>query len=116
MPIKLGDKALDGSQLRPYVVYMDEYLSSLEVPIYEIQTADIFVIVGTSMSIGAGAILAHKAEPSTVKYIIDPADHTFQLFPDFHWIQAPATKGMKALLEWEKIRLKLEKEMSEIPT
>ena len=98
-PIHVGDKALDGSQLRPYVVFMDEYVSSMRIPEKHIKEADIFVIVGTSLRIGAGTVLYSKAHPYVPKFIIDPCDYTDRLPDGFTWIPLPATEGMNVLLE-----------------
>ena len=98
-PINVGDNALDGSQLRPYVVFMDEYVSSMAVPEKHIREADIFVIIGTSLRIGAGTVLYSKAHPYVPKFIIDPCDYTDRLPPGFTWIPAPATVGMDIFIE-----------------
>ena len=97
-PIMVGQQAADGSQLRPFVVMMDEYLPPLNVAIKRIQEADIFVIIGTSMSIGAGGFLCNLASPQAKKYIIDPVDYRHMLLPDFHWIAKPATSGVDELV------------------
>lgn len=97
-PICVGDKAIDGSQLRPYVVFMDEYVSSLAIPEKHIREADVFVIIGTSLRIGAGTVLSHKAHPYVPKFIIDTCDYTDKFPAGFTWIKAPATIGMDILL------------------
>lgn len=99
VPIKVGDKARDGSQLRPYIVFMDEYLPSLAVPNKLIKEADVFVIIGTSMSIGAGASLCHAAHNYVPKFIIDPREDIKLPSEDFTHIKAPATEGMDILVE-----------------
>lgn len=98
-PIKVGDKARDGSQLRPFVVFMDEYLPSLSVAEQQIKDADIFVIIGTSMSIGAGAHLCHLAHPYVPKFIIDPSPDVQLPSDDFVHIQTTAVQGVPILLE-----------------
>lgn len=99
IPIKVGDKARDGSQLRPYIVFMDEYLPSLNIARKLISEADVFVIVGTSMSIGAGLSLCHAAHSYVPKFLIDPNKDIKLPSEDFVHIIAPATKGMDILLE-----------------
>jgi len=98
-PIKVGDKARDGSQLRPFVVFMDEYLPSLSVAEQLIRDADIFVIIGTSMSIGAGVRLCHLAHPYVPKFIIDPSPDVQLPSDDFVHIQTTAVQGVPILLE-----------------
>ena len=49
-PIRVGDKAEDGSQLRPYIVMFGEYIDSMNVAVDIVSKADIFVVIGTSRS------------------------------------------------------------------
>ena len=96
-PINVGDKAIDGSQLRPYVVFMDEYVSSLRIPTQHIKEADIFVIIGTSLRIGVGTVLYSRAHHYVPKFIIDPCNYTDRLPEGFVWIPLPATQGIDVL-------------------
>ena len=98
-PIMVGQQAADGSQLRPYVVMMDEFLPPMNLAVRRIQEADIFVIIGSTLSIGAGVLLSGQASAIAQKFIIDPMDHTMKLPAGFHWIQAPATEGINDLLQ-----------------
>jgi len=56
--IKLGDKADDGSQLRPNIVWFEEPVPMIEAAIPVVYSADIFVVVGTSLVVypAAGVI------------------------------------------------------------
>lgn len=94
IPIHVGDKAPDGSQLRPNVVMMDECLPSLDESKRLIRDADVFVIIGTSLTIGAGAILYNMSHPYIPKFIIDPQDYTAKLSSDFKWIPTTACEGI----------------------
>ena len=49
VPIRVGDRAADGSQLRPAVVFLDEYAHWEEAERIA-READVFVIVGTSLT------------------------------------------------------------------
>ena len=49
--VKIGDKAGDGSQLRPFIVWFGEAVPRIEEAIEEVEKADIFVIIGTSMNV-----------------------------------------------------------------
>lgn len=71
-PILVGDKAADGSQLRPAVLFMDEYPYSTESAANACKDADLFLVIGTSFSIGTAASLAAKVPQSIPKYLIDP--------------------------------------------
>ena len=50
-PICLGDKAEDGSQLRPFIVWFGEYVYAIEVAMDYVKEADIFVVIGTSLTV-----------------------------------------------------------------
>ena len=49
--MKMGDKAGDGSQLRPVIVLVCEAVPEIETAIGYVEKADIFVIIGTSMNV-----------------------------------------------------------------
>ena len=49
-PIMVGDKADDGSQLRPYVVMFGEYIDNMNATDI-VSMADIFVVIGTSLQV-----------------------------------------------------------------
>ena len=59
MPIRLGDKAADGSQLRPYIVWFGEYLNTMSEAIRLVEYADIFVVIGTSLVVYPAAGLVN---------------------------------------------------------
>jgi len=67
-----GDRCEKGSQLRPHIVWFGEMVPMMEVAIREAQQADIFLIVGTSLSVYPAAGLMHHAQTNIPKYIIDP--------------------------------------------
>ena len=55
-PIMVGDKADDGSQLRPYVVMFGEYIDNMNATDI-VSMADIFVVIGTSLQVYPAADL-----------------------------------------------------------
>lgn len=71
--VKMGDKAQDGSQLRPYIVWFGEAVPNIEPAIRLVETADVFVVIGTSLNVYPAAGLLHYAKPGTPIYLIDPA-------------------------------------------
>ena len=48
-PVNLGDKAPNGSQLRPHIVFFGEAVPKIERAIDIVSAADLLLIVGTSM-------------------------------------------------------------------
>jgi NAD-dependent deacetylase len=73
-PIKMGDLAKDGAQLRPHVVWFGEMVPMIEPAAIEVSTADILVVVGTSLVVYPAAGLIDYAKPGIPKFIIDPSD------------------------------------------
>jgi NAD-dependent deacetylase len=101
-PICLGDKAEDGSQLRPFIVWFGEYVYAIEVAMDYVKEADIFVVIGTSLTVHTAANLVEYAHPEVPKFIIDP--NTKEVPYGFVHIKESATKGVDKLIE-ELIKL-----------
>ena len=55
--LKIGDKAEDGNQLRPHIVWFGEAVPMLDQAIEITKTAEILVIIGTSMQVYPAASL-----------------------------------------------------------
>lgn len=96
--IKIGDKAADGSQERPFIVWFGEAVPNLKKAAEICSTADIFVIVGTSLAVYPAAMLVFETQVDTPVYIIDPNDVPVNGFVATH-IKKGASEGMKELLE-----------------
>lgn len=98
VPIKVGDKADDESQMRPAVVMFDEYVDgTLAARIA--RTADIFVVVGTSLTLYGSRSIAQCPRKDIPRYVIDPEDIRSRLPEGFIWFQATATEGMISFIE-----------------
>ena len=96
-PIKIGDKAADGSQLRPYIVWFGEYLDTMDVATQYIRNADMFIVVGTSLVVYPAAGLVDYAPDGIPKYLIDPNDQFDRVHSEFKHIKATAVEGVKIL-------------------
>ena len=96
-PIRLGDKAVDGSQLRPFIVWFGEYVYAMEVAMDYAEVADIFVVIGTSLKVYPAANLVDCAHPEVPKFIIDPND--LNIPNGYIHIKDSATKGMEKLID-----------------
>lgn len=70
--LTLGDKCSKGYQLRPYIVWFGEAVPLIETAINICQTADILLIIGTSMQVYPAASLMHYVRPETKIYYLDP--------------------------------------------
>ncbi len=100
VPIRLGDKAADGSQLRPYIVWFGEYLGlEMDEAVKRVRYADIFVVIGTSLVVYPAAGLVNYAHHEVPKFLIDPGDMQGRLPEGFHHIQKTAVEGIDILME-----------------
>lgn len=95
VPIRLGDKADDGSQLRPYIVWFGEYVPDMEMAERHVREADIFVVIGTSLSVYPAAGLTRYAHGSVPKFVVDP--HLEIIPTGFTHIKDTATRGVAQL-------------------
>lgn len=94
IPIKIGDKAVDGSQMRPYIVWFGEYLDKMDEAINLVRNADIFVVIGTSLVVYPAAALVDYAHHEVPKFLIDPSDMEGRLPAGFKHIKANAVEGV----------------------
>lgn len=92
--IAIGDKAPNGAQLRPHIVWFGEAVPKINAALDAVAEADVMLIVGTSLQVYPAASLYGFAMAGTPIYIIDPKD---VLVKDgrFVHIKEVATKGME---------------------
>ena len=96
--IELGDRAADGSQLRPFIVWFGESVPNIEPAADECETADIFLIIGTSLNVYPAAGLLNYVPASAEVYLIDPKPVDVHSRRHVHVIQKGASEGMKELV------------------
>ena len=96
--VKMGDKAGDGSQLRPFIVWFGEAVPEIETAIRYVEKADIFVIIGTSMNVYPAASLLYYVPENAQVYLIDPKDVNINTRRPITHIKKGASEGMKELL------------------
>lgn len=70
--IHLGDKAPDGAQLRPHIVWFGEAVPNIEPAAALCEEADYFVVIGTSMNVYPAAGLIHYVPRSSSCWLVDP--------------------------------------------
>lgn len=97
--IKLHDKAEDGAQLRPHIVWFEEPVPKIEEAIPVVYGADIFVVVGTSLVVYPAAGLVNYTAFDIPKYIIDKKVPYAPSLSNLTAIEKPATEGIKDLLK-----------------
>jgi len=97
--INLGDKASDGAQLRPHIVWFDEPVPMIEDAALVMGTADIFVLIGTSLQVYPAAGLLHYVPEDAVKYVIDKKIPPTGNIKNLKLIEQTATEGIQILLK-----------------
>ena len=92
--VHLGDKAPNGAQYRPHIVFFGEAVPKIERAADLVSEADIVLIVGTSLQVYPAAGLYRYARAEAPVYLIDPAE--VRLFdPRIRHIRKVATEGMQ---------------------
>ena len=94
-----GTKAGDGSLLRPFIVFFGESVPMIEPAAVEAQSADIFVIIGTSLNVYPAAGLVQYTKPGIPIYLIDPNEVMRGVYKNIIHIKEGASRGMKLLAD-----------------
>ncbi|HTG55091.1 MAG TPA: NAD-dependent deacylase [Niabella sp.] len=95
--IRLGDLAGDGGQLRPDIVWFGEAVPMIEKAIAITRTADIFVVIGTSLVVYPAAGLIDIAPFHSLKFVVDKNIPLVKPVSNLVTIEKPATEGVKEL-------------------
>ncbi len=95
--INVGDLAEDGGQLRPHIVWFDEQVPMMEGAIEVMNTAEIFVVIGTSLLVYPAAGLVNYAPPYIPKFIIDKNIPYTSSVKNLTAIEKTASEGVKEL-------------------
>lgn len=94
-----GERAADGSLLRPWIVWFGEAVPLLESAVLETLTADIFVVIGTSLNVYPAASLVQYVPEEAPIYLIDPKVVNVPIRRHVEFIQATASEGLARLTE-----------------
>ena len=97
--IKIGDRAEDGAQLRPHIVWFEEAVPMMDDAIDIVRSAEIFVIVGTSLVVYPAAGLVNYTARNIPKFIVDKHIPYTNTLGNIWSIEKPATKGIEDLNE-----------------
>ena len=97
--IRLGQLAADGAQLRPHIVWFEEPVPMIGKAVPLVQSADIFVVVGTSLVVYPAAGLLSYAAPAIPKFIVDKRIPPTSGVRNLEAIEQPASLGVAVLLE-----------------
>jgi NAD-dependent deacetylase len=87
---------IDGEAVRPHIVFFQEAVPMLDAAIQVVESADILVIVGTSLAVYPAASLINYARAGAPIFYIDPRPAAVPSYVTV--IAEPATAGMLTLI------------------
>jgi NAD-dependent deacetylase len=96
--LKFGQKCAKGSQLRPYIVWFGEAVPAMEEAIPIAESADIMVVIGTSLNVYPAAGLVNYVRKGTPIFVIDP-ERPQAYIRNVIYIQEKAGRGVELLKE-----------------
>lgn len=104
--LNLGDFDSEGNQLRPHIVWFGEDVPMIEYAIEIVETADILIIIGTSLQVYPAAGLMNYVNQNVPVYYIDPKPAAIYDLPnELKILPLSAVEGMKIVKE-ELLNLK----------
>ncbi|MFM7217086.1 MAG: SIR2 family NAD-dependent protein deacylase, partial [Bacteroidota bacterium] len=92
-----GEHCEKGSQLRPHIVWFGEEVPLLEIAALLVTTADILIVVGTSLAVYPAAGLVDMAIDAEQKYLVDP--DAPKVSSDFEILREKASIGVPQLVK-----------------
>ena len=92
----MGDLCPKGYPLRPHIVWFGEEVPNIAYGTEIVQSADILVVIGTSLQVYPAAGLVRYARYNVPVYLIDP-NHVNANSTNFTFIQKGATEGVSEL-------------------
>ena len=96
--LNLGDLNFEGIQLRPHIVWFGEMVPEMDKAIDLCSKADLFLVIGTSMSVYPAAGLIHYIPPNCKVFVIDPSlPNTYTETENY--FKTSATHGMELFKE-----------------
>ncbi len=96
--LKKGDTCEKGSQLRPHIVWFGEPVPMIPPAAELCSTADIMIIIGTSLNVYPAASLVGYVPDYCHVYLIDPAEVNVAHIPGVTVIREKAGKGTAELV------------------
>ncbi len=97
--LNLGDVAEDGGQLRPHIVWFGEAVPAMHEAAKIVESADLLLIIGTSMQVYPAASLIDYLPNDKPVYLIDPKKPSGILQNHIHFIEETACKGVETFVE-----------------
>ncbi len=97
--IKLGDRCVEGHQLRPHVVWFGEAVPKIEAAIEQLADCGILIVIGTSLNVYPAAGLIHYAPEQAQRFLVDPKSDELNLNASWTLLQCGASEGMSRIFQ-----------------
>lgn len=97
--LNIGDTCEKGSQLRPHIVWFGEMVPEMENAYSIAQSADLFIVIGTSLAVYPAAGLIDLVPSKVPKFLIDPSDVKVNTTNNLTVIKEKAGVGVPLLVE-----------------
>ena len=94
--LKFGQKCARGSQLRPHIVWFGEAVPAFQEALPMMQSAEIVVVIGSSLQVYPAAGLINYASPGVLVFVIDPVRPNIYM-KNAVYIEEKASKGVEIL-------------------
>ena len=94
--INIGDKIND-TQSRPWIVWFGEAVPEMESAITDVEKADIFIVIGTSLNVYPAASLLHYVKNEAEVILIDI--NQVRVNRPYKFINKKASEGVKELVD-----------------
>lgn len=92
------DRCPQGYPLRPHVVWFGEAVPEYERAIGLVRQADIFIVIGSSLSVYPVAALVDKIQSDCLAFLIDPKADQSRVPEQYQRIHMTASVGMQYLM------------------
>ena len=97
--LKMGQLCEKGSQLRPHIVWFGEFVTMMEAANALAASAELFLIIGTSLNVYPAAALINFVPEKSPKYLVDPNAFSKDYIQNLTIIKETAGKGVPELVD-----------------
>ncbi len=97
--LSLGDTCTKGAQLRPHIVWFGEAVPNMELAYDIAASADVFIVVGTSLNVYPAAGVVDFTPLRIPKYLVDPGDFNAGTVKNLMHIREKASVGLARLVK-----------------
>jgi NAD-dependent deacetylase len=97
--LNIGELCSKGSQLRPNIVWFGEAVPMMDEAIRHAASADIFIVVGTSLQVYPAAGLVRYVPYEASKFIVDPKLPDLPAIPYLQSFEEAASTGLAKVKE-----------------